>query len=270
MQARPDDDSGTLPVVKNFLFSVPIPRLSKIDHDRMMMEPTTTMTSKEDIVDCGSNEDMLKQRLEMEPRAVFNSRGTKEGDPVNLIVVGEFTTILAAFGSRWDETEVTGLQSGMKTVKSFVLGSQYRYSPISPLYIYGRSQDFALQRARSSINQRLHLRLWMSNMEFEGKPVWVGQVSRDIGVHLAPIFPGTTHKIDPYVDEARDYVLSDLIRAGHVDRFTYVNGVGVSTEDNPRKNLGGDPYTTNGKRAVIILSPTKTEKTKLLDWEEHV
>ena len=262
LKASPDDDAGTLSDVMNFAFSCEIPRLAKIDYDRIQ-EPET-IVRKENIVEC--TEDGLKERLEMEPRAVLNARGTKEGDPVNLVVVGNFSTILAAFGPRWDETEITGLQSGIKTVKSFVLGSQYRYSPVSPLYIYGRSQDFALQRARGSINQRLHLRLWLSPMQFEGKPVWVGQVSRDIGVHLAPIFPGTTHKIDPYVDEARDYVLADLIKAGHVDRFAYVKGVGESLEDNPRKNLGGDPYTTNGKRAVVILSPNKKRRPKLLDW----
>jgi hypothetical protein len=48
------------------------------------------------------------------------------------------------------------------------------------------------------------MRLWLTNMRYHDKPVWVGQISRDIGIRLtlhSPTF--TTHKIDPDVDEAR-------------------------------------------------------------------
>ena len=69
-------------------------------------------------------------------------------------------TILGVFGARWDETEVISLASCWRTVKAFLLGREYRYSPVSALFLFGRSQDFALQRVRESINERLHLRLW--------------------------------------------------------------------------------------------------------------
>ncbi|WP_419607374.1 LssY C-terminal domain-containing protein, partial [Thiolapillus sp.] len=28
--------------------------------------------------------------------------------------------------------------------KSFLFGDRYRYSPVSPLYVFGRKQDYAL------------------------------------------------------------------------------------------------------------------------------
>lgn len=83
---------------------------------------------------------------------------------------------------------------------------------------------------------------------------------------LAMTWNLTTHKVDPNVDEARDYIMSDLLESGHVDRVGLVGGVGESTADNPRKNLGNDPYVTDGKRAVLILSKTKTQ-AKLLRWK---
>jgi hypothetical protein len=46
-------------------------------------------------------------------------------------------------------------------------------APVSALYVFGRSQDAALQRARSSINERNHLRIWLTPLRFEGKPVWI-------------------------------------------------------------------------------------------------
>ncbi len=94
---------------------------------------------------------------------------------------------------------------------SFLFGGEYRYSPVSALYVYGRSQDIALQKVRESIHERNHLRLWLAPMRYEGKPVWIGQISRDIGVKWT-LKGGVilTHKIDPDVDEARDYVHQNL------------------------------------------------------------
>ena len=113
-------------------------------------------------------------------------------------------------------------------MRAFLLGSQYRYSPVSPLYLFGRSQDVALQRTRRSINERLHLRLWLTPLRFQGKAVWVGQVSRDIGVRFTTkTWNLTTHRIDPDVDEARDYVIEDLLQAERVEAAGYVDGVGA-------------------------------------------
>ena len=80
------------------------------------------------------------------PPATGNSEDTRSGDPVNLVVVGEFETLLGAFAARWDESEIITLKTCWKTMRSFLLGSQYRYSPVSALYLFGRSQDIALQR----------------------------------------------------------------------------------------------------------------------------
>jgi hypothetical protein len=48
--------------------------------------------------------------------------------------------------------------------------------------------------------------------------VWVGQVSRDIGVRFTlRTWNLTTHRIDPEVDEARDYVIEDLLEAERLE-----------------------------------------------------
>ena len=201
----------------------------------------------------------LTKRLGEMPPATGNSKDTRSGDPVNLVVIGEFETLLGAFAARWDESEIITLKTCWKTMRSFLLGSQYRYSPVSALYLFGRSQDIALQRARRSINERLHLRLWLTPLRLQGKCVWVGQVSRDIGVRFTTkTWNLTTHRVDPDVDEARDYVIEDLLQAGRVRATGYVDGVGACDRASPRRNLTGDPYFTDGKRAVIVLSEMRT------------
>ena len=51
-------------------------------------------------------------------------------------------------------------------------------------------------------------------MLFKGRPVWVGQVSRDIGIRFTvDTWNLTTHRIDPHVDDTREYLLQDLFRS---------------------------------------------------------
>jgi hypothetical protein len=243
-----------------FVFSVPIPGLV-VDYEK---RPFDELHDADSLVDC--DEVTLRDRLRQQPRATCNRIGMREGDPANLVVIADFRTVLSAFGTRWDETETINLATCWKTAKAFLFGSRYRYSPVSPLFLFGRSQDFALQRARHTINERLHLRLWLTPLRFEGKPVWVGQVSRDIGVRFTwRTWNLTTHRIDPDVDDARDYVIEDLLGAGHLERMGYVEGVDVSERDAPRRNLTGDPYVTDGHRAVLVLSPTSTT-ARFLGW----
>jgi hypothetical protein len=236
----------------DFTFTVPVPGIAAdyLDLDFATLRPPGS------IEPCTVDE--LVAKLEALPAATTNAAGTGHGDPANLVVIGDFPALLGAFAARWDESETISLVTCWKTVKAFLLGVSYRYSPVSPLHLFGRCQDIALQRTRHSINERLHLRLWLTPLSFRETPVWVGQVSRDIGVRFTTkAWNLTTHRIDPDVDESRDYVIEDLHVAGRVTAAGYVGGVGACTSDAQRRNLTGDPYYTDGKRAVILLSPVR-------------
>jgi len=218
----------------------------------------------------------LRELLKQLPCCTTDATGTKQGDPLNLVLVGKASDVHYALARRsWHSVEKNYLQSAEKTVKSFLFGDRYRYSPVSPLYVFGRKQDYALQKARSNISQRNHLRLWLTPWTVEGVPVWVGQVSRDIGVHMtseSPIF--FTHKIDPDVDEDRNYLIEDLILTEQVTRVGYVSDREESSPERPRGNLTGDPYYTDGLRVVIFLGSHKKavflqseDRLQFLDWD---
>jgi hypothetical protein len=242
------------PAATDFFFTMPVPGIAAdyLDRDFASIRPAASVEPCEI--------DTLVSRLEAMPSATMNAAQSRRGDPVNLVLIGEFETLLSGFAARWDESETITLATCWKTVRAFLWGSNYRYSPVSPLHLFGRDQDIALQRTRHSINERLHLRLWITPLAFEGKPVWVGQVSRDIGVRFTTkAWNLTTHRIDPNVDESRDYVIEDLTLAGRVEAAGYVSGVPACPRDAPHRNLTGDPYYTDGKRAVILLSPKRTQ-----------
>jgi hypothetical protein len=258
-RVQPQSDADLLaraaaaaPVI-DLAFTVPVPG---IEADYLRRDFDT-------IVPAGSIEDVglvdLVTRLEAMPATTTNARGSKPGDPVNLVLIGEFATLLGGFAARWDESETITVATCWKTMKAFLLGSTYRYSPVSGLYLFDRPQDIALQRTRHSINERIHLRLWLSPLTFEHCPVWVGQVSRDIGVRFTfTTWNLSTHRIDPDVDESRDYVVEDLTLAARVKAAGYVAGVGGSSPAAPKRNLTGDPWFSDGQRVVILISPTHT------------
>jgi hypothetical protein len=237
----------------DFEFTLPVPGLDA-DYLRREFETLHPAGETRDVDRNG-----LQEYLVEAPATTTNSHGLRLGDPVNLVVVGEFATVLGAFGARWDETEAISVASCWKTAKAFLIGSEYRYSPVSSLYVFGRSQDVALQRIRKSINERIHLRLWLTPVTFQGAPVWIGQVSRDIGVRFTwKTWNLTTHRIDPDVDEARDYVVEDLMSIDRLAWAGYVSGGPVCDRSRPGRNLTGDPYYSDGKRAVVCVSPTFT------------
>ena len=244
-----------------FLFSVNVPGLRQ-DYLKKDFEGKF---SEEEFVSL--DEEGLHDWAESLPRATTNKSGNKEGDPLNLIVVGELDTILSVFAiAKWDETESLAFRSAWRMKRAYIKGDSYRYSPISSLFYNGQRHDVALQKTRGGIHERLHLRLWLTPMRFREKPVWVGQVSRDIGIRFTPrTWYLSTHKIDPNVDDSREYVFGDLIHTDRTDHFGYVKGVERAEKESPRKNLTGDPYFTDGFRLVIELSDTPIQKEDLFE-----
>jgi hypothetical protein len=59
-------------------------------------------------------------------------------------------------------------------------------------------------------------------------------------------------RIAPDIDEERDTLTADLIRAGQVVRTSRVTGVGLRVD---AQNAEGDRYDTDGEMRVLVLSP---------------
>ena len=215
--------------------------------------------------------EQLRHRLEALPCCVSDKRGKGEGDPLNLVIIGEGVDTLFPFASRgWHLNEPVDAGSSLRMAKAFVLGDQYDTAPVSPLYLFMRAQDLALQKARSSVSRRNHLRLWLAPFTVEHRSVWIGQISRDVGVKLTTkSWSLTTHRISPFVDQERDYLLQDLLLTGFVVRAGFVRGVGATSPAHVRRNLTDDPYVTDGLRLVVFLgsqlrSPLDMD---ILPWE---
>ena len=250
--------------VRTFTFFIPVPGL-KIDHSKIDFEGLYPADRRKNFED---ERDFIAY-LQGLPCCTENEEGTESGDPLNLIVVGNGEDVYHAFiRAGWDETETITAESAWKTGIAYLSGGNYRHSPVSALYVFGRPQDAALQKTRGRIHERNHLRLWLAPVQFKGKLVWIGQISRDIGVRFTTKTI-VTHKIDPDVDETRSYLIQDLWYSQGLEQFAFVKGVGAAPIDAPRDNLTGDSYFTDGLRAVLWLSsqPVALEKVNFLAWE---
>ena len=215
--------------------------------------------------------DGLRDKLAQLRCCATNKVGNSNGDPLNIVVVGRGIDALFAFTERgWRLDESFDLHSIYRTMPGFLHWKRRANAPVSPLYVFGRQQDVALQKARETVSQRNHLRLWLAPFTIDELQVWVGQISRDIGIKLTTqSWYLTTHVISPEVDQDRFYLMQDLILSGAVSRFGFVRGVGVSSMPDPRVNLTGEPYLTDGLRLVLFLNePHRTlDQIDFLDWE---
>jgi hypothetical protein len=207
--------------------------------------------------------------VETLPCCVLGGDRTTPGDPLNVVVVGADAMLFPALARQgWHVTEAITTGSIWRTITSSLFGERYRYGPVSPLYMFGRPQDVAVQKARSNVNLRNHMRLWLAPVNVHGTPVWVGQISRDIGVRLTRKTL-TTHKIDPEVDGARWYLMQDMFYSQSLRWYAFAKGVDAATPESPRVNYTGDPYWTDGLRLVMWLSqePVSYQQVESGGWE---
>ena len=98
------------------MFYINVPGL-RVDHEEVDWE---NLYSKDEIV--SYDEEGLRKAIENLPRATTNKKGTEQGDPLNLVVVGDHDDVHHAFvRAGWDETETIYATSLLKQQSLFSL-----------------------------------------------------------------------------------------------------------------------------------------------------
>jgi hypothetical protein len=242
---------------RTFTFFISVPGL-RVSHQEVDWR---TLYSKDEMF--SYDEAGLRKAPESLPCCATNEDGTRMGEPINVVVIGDGEDVLhALIRSGWDQTES---QSASRTKSSSTFSGEDRYAPVSPLYFYGRPQDAGFRKTRETARERNQLRLWLSPMTFEGKSVWVGQISRTVRVRSLL----KRRKIEPDLDEVRTYILQDFLYSQVLAKYGYVKGVGGTPMSEPRENLNGDPYFTDGYRLVLWVSgePISLDEVEFVEWE---
>jgi hypothetical protein len=84
--------------------------------------------------------------------------------------------------------------------------------------------------------------------------MWMGAATHDIGVELSRTTGEVTHRISPDVDAERDELLADLAKANRLQSTRWVDGF---HQELSGRNGGGDPWHTDGRLPVAVLSMVK-------------
>jgi len=159
------------------------------------------------------------------------------GDPVNLVLIGEFSKLRAAFlAAGWTEAAPLNLTSSWRMVVAFVFNRPYPAAPFSTLILFGRAQDVGFQKAiDDSPRQRHHVRFWALSPERDDEPLntpefwlnadrppidepalWVGAGTRDTGLSFTRFTFQFTHATDNDVNAERDFIIAELNRSGAI------------------------------------------------------
>jgi LssY C-terminus len=159
------------------------------------------------------------------------------GDPVNLVLMGEFSQLRAAFlAAGWTEAESLDLASSWRMILAFVLNRPYPAAPFSTLFLFGRAQDIGFQKAIDmSPRKRHHVRFWALSLGRDDEPLnnpqfwlnadrppidepalWVGAGTRDTGLSFTKFTFQFTHATDNDVNAERDFIVAELERIGAI------------------------------------------------------
>ncbi len=158
------------------------------------------------------------------PRRVVDAQGNP-GDNTNFVVVGDEQKVLEAFqAAGWVQVDRGKTDAILNGLLSVLNKDAYVQLPMSELMLFGRVQDYGLAHAEpiAVVAQRHHLRLWKAPFKVDGKELWVGAATHDIGFDRDQRNNGVTHKIDPDVDLEREFVGQSLEETGLVAPLSYL------------------------------------------------
>jgi hypothetical protein len=163
---------------------------------------------------------VLSEIIDLLPRRVLDAQGN-EGDMVNVVMLASREKLENAFKQAdWIQVDRSKSKAALHLVKE---RKSYREMPMSKLFLFGRAQDYGYAIAESMIARRHHLRIWKTDYEIDGCAVWVGAGTHDIGLEKNKRNLTLTHKIDPKVDDERDFIGSSLVQTHLIKRTGYVS-----------------------------------------------
>jgi len=193
--------------------------------------------------------------LESAPRRTATKHG-RAGDPVNIALVGSDRELHHALSKAgWYAADPITLKTSLRIAADVVVKKPYPHAPVSDLYLWGRRQDLAFERpVGDSPKQRHHVRFWRSEVvDASGEPLWLGAATFDERVEVSRV-AGITHRIAAAIDREREKIILDTFHAGTIHGYYWIDGFHRQKRGT---NGGGDPYHTDGRLAVGVLTLTR-------------
>ncbi len=176
------------------------------------------------------------------------------GDPVNLAFLGDEAQLeLVMRAAGWTRADPVTLASSWRIVVSTLRKRSYDEAPVSPLFLFGRQQDFAYQQEMDgNPRQRHHVRFWRCPEGWllpGGRRVdWLAAGTFDTSVGLSLFTLQVTHKIDADTDVERDYIVQTVSQAEAAVVLDVIEDFSPGYHARPG---GGDSIRTAGDLPIV-------------------
>ncbi|MGB8888391.1 MAG: LssY C-terminal domain-containing protein [Candidatus Korobacteraceae bacterium] len=203
------------------------------------------------------NGSQLAEMMDYLPPRVFNGEG-REGDMLNLVFVAQQEDLQDAFQrAGWVKTDKWKMAFVWHLLRHGIDDTRV---PMARFYLFGRVQDYsyALPDPNAIVSRRHHLRIWKTGYTMDGTPIWAGAATHDVSIEIAKRGHLINHRIDPAVDEERDFVGTNLADASSVSRREYLHGMDPVFQ---AQTDSGEPYHSDSRILLLDIHQITATKT---------
>jgi len=187
------------------------------------------------------------------PRRVAD-KNDNSGDMVNFLLIGSEDAMQKVFtAAGWVKVDADVRGTVLRGIIESISKESYLTMPMSPLYLFGRSQDYGWAHAEPIrvVASRNHLRIWKAPFEVDRQILWVGAATHDVGFDRDERNDGITHKIDPDIDLEREYVEKTLTATGLIAEVAYALPADALKE---AKTATGGSFHSDGRVLVLKVN----------------
>ncbi len=178
------------------------------------------------------------------------------GDPINLALLGDEAALHTAMqGAAWTRADQVTLRTSWRIITSTITRRSYDEAPVSPLFLFGRMQDFAYQQeVAGNPAKRHHVRFWRTPdgwlLPGGTRVDWLAAGTFDRAVGFSLFTLQVTHKIDADIDIERDHIITTVQQAHPATIVTILRDFSTGYHS---RNGGGDTIRTDGDLPILDL-----------------
>jgi hypothetical protein len=201
----------------------------------------------------------LSEMIKFLPPRTVDGQG-REGDMLNLIFIAKKDDLEGAFErAGWVKTD-----KSKPVIFWHLLRQRNHYAklPMATLYVFGRAQtySFALPDPTSIVTRRHHLRIWRTDYEMDGVPIWVGAATHDVAIQIEIKKLRIVHRIDPQVDAERDFIAGNLANTHLLTHEEYLHCVDPVFGG---QTATGGTYYSDSRMLLLDLHQEKSASSDL-------
>jgi LssY C-terminus len=202
----------------------------------------------------------LTEFLQDQPYVVRQGNGRAVKDIINIAFEGTRDELLNAFrAAGWNRAEPFSTKSLTQEFVAYSEKRGYSEAPMSKLIYNDVKPDFVFQKSLNNIMMRHHVRVW--KVKAEGREIWLGAATRDIGFSFDARGVKFSHQIQQHIDWERNKIVDDLSFSG----CSEWNGR-IDRRDASQQEFDRSGVVTDGGMAVVRLRGCEAgERSTVMD-----